>query len=819
MHSAVPRAFAHRRPLISTGAAWLLLAATPPGVCFEFATHAALTREAYLVSTFGLGLSVPCSVIRGVACRLGLDQKQDSLGDFYIDLSPTADVIRSSFPKSDKSFAARKIDNANERSAIKPELPSLPAWLMLGAIREDDVTYDAGDTENTPQDEPGGTFRRVYNHFYDPYNDRALTVAGIAPGTAAPDWAIDAPDEWALPDGSTIPTRGNHFSASAAREAMWRALTLKHAPYVGSVGTLGDLPFAPSEMIGTREALRTAYWATVFRALGDVVHLVQDMAQPQHTRNDAHAGLGCLMGGCAFGHKSYFEGYVEARARGARGFTLRERLFSSSDPNDVSEESVPDDLNYSQYPIPRFNSYRGFFSTGTRAASLTGQGLSNYSNQGFYSFGTAVDSVAAGSFASPPQSRTALIPALLPDGLVRNAANKTVSRGSLQLLLGPVTDSLQPTLTERSVPLASYSAFDQFMNPTARRQSTLTHYNYFHQARLLIPRAVAYSAGMLDYFFRGRMEISPPDEGVYAVVDQKTQGCRDTCGFDKIKLKLRNTTPNESLESGNLVAVAKYRRNRCYTSDLSGEPGGSAFSGYVACRNDEEEIAVSDVVGINSLPEDAEIGLTFRFPQRIPINASDVFLQVVFRGKLGSEDDAVVVETKDIGEPAFIGFANNTDYVYSFTDNQYHALPYGGYSAADERRSMKLRFGGPTTPVAAHLDLLTAGQHAQVAYLADKGASTVTYEFASLRYAAFSPLTFTLPTAEFESKATTSYYGSTLPVTKNRGVFRQTYIAGTLPADATVHPCPGTAGDFCTGATMTAPLAADPVSWTIDFNN
>ncbi|MEP7182645.1 MAG: hypothetical protein ABI886_10685 [Betaproteobacteria bacterium] len=799
------------------------LALPVPAACYEFITHAALTREAYLVSALGPAVGSPCSSTRDLVCTLGIDQLMGSLGEVYLDISATETNVRSAFPNSPPNsfpdFAANKIRDANIRSGFKPRLPAAAAWLMLGAIREDDVTYDAGDIENTPQDEPGGTFRRVYNHFYDPYNDVPLTVLSGRAGRTAPDWAIDTADDWTAPDGTVVPIRGNHFSTTRAREAMWRALTLKSVPYVGSVGTLGDLPFVPSEMIATREALRTAYWATVFRSLGDIVHLVQDMAQPQHTRNDAHAGLGCLGEDCAFGHKSYFEGYVEARARGASGFTLRERLYLQGPPNDILERVALDDLNYGGYPIPRFSSYRAYFSTATKSASPTGLGLANYSNQGFYSAGTVVDSFASSVFASPPFSRGALVMALIPEGTAINAAGSRLAKGSLKLLLGTVVDSLQPGMTERSVPLASFGAFDQFMKSVPDRQSTLTHYNYYHQARLLIPRAVAYSAGMLDYFFRGRMEISPPDEGVYAVVDQKAQGCRDTCGFDKLKLKLKNTTPNESLEAGNFVAVAKFRRNKCYTPNLAGEPGGNAFNGYAACRNDEEEIVVSDVVGIASLAESAEVGLTFKFPKRIPINASDVFLQVVFRGKLGSEDDAVVVETKDIGEPAFIGFANNTDYVYDFTDNRYHALPYGAYSAPDERRSMKLRFGGPTAPVAAHLDLLTAGQHAQMAYLADKGAPTVTYEFASLRYAAFSPLTFVLPTAEFESRASTSYYGSTLPVTKNRGVYRQTYIAGTLPADATLHPCPGTAGDYCTGATMTIPLAASPVSWTIDFNN
>ncbi|BCO30781.1 hypothetical protein TspCOW1_08840 [Thiohalobacter sp. COW1] len=52
--------------------------------------------------------------------------------------------------------------------------------------------------------------------------------------------------------------------------------------------------------------MRKAYWATTFRALGDVLHLIQDMAQPQHTRNDLH--------NTDYGHgERVYEKYTNAR--------------------------------------------------------------------------------------------------------------------------------------------------------------------------------------------------------------------------------------------------------------------------------------------------------------------------------------------------------------------------------------------------------------------------------------------------------------------------------------------------------------------------
>jgi hypothetical protein len=44
--------------------------------------------------------------------------------------------------------------------------------------------------------------------------------------------------------------------------------------------------------------------ALLFRTLGQVIHLVQDMAQPQHTRNDPHSG--CLGGFFGAGEHSWY---------------------------------------------------------------------------------------------------------------------------------------------------------------------------------------------------------------------------------------------------------------------------------------------------------------------------------------------------------------------------------------------------------------------------------------------------------------------------------------------------------------------------------
>ncbi len=637
-----------------------------PSWGYEFSTHAAMTREAF-VRWAGDATNLD------VLDRLGLTTKKDSLGTVYLSVSSVPQE-RLASPRDNPKFARDHLDAANNLSAFKPEFESIAGWLMLGAIREDDVPLDSGALENTPQDEPLGAFVRVFNHFYDPFFDRALFALGATRGSPAPDWAVLGLDK--------NDSHANQFAIIDARDAMWRALTLRE--YRSAAPALiSDLPFTPTQNIPSRESFRTVYWATTFRALGDAMHLLQDMSQPQHTRNDPHAGRGCIGQICFAGHASYYENYIDARATGAGSFRLRERFFESSTPTDIDEQVVPISLPYDGYPIVRFAQYRDFFSTGAHSASFVGTGLANYSNRGFYSAGTNI--LATAGYLRPPATADLFQRVIIPEGSVTNAEGKFVTKGALTLLVGSVADSAHPELPDGAVvKLSSLGAFDQYMHQSGG-QYTLNHYNYDDQARLLVPRAVAYSAGLIDFFFRGKMEISLPDEGVYGILDhskfappsEQTNPLLDFKGFNKIRLRLKNTTEDitppqeqavmQQMSGGTLVAVLKFRRNLCYVDSLDNEI--TEVSQAIACRAATEEIVVSDPLTNRSLPfgdvlEPKGPELTFVFQKELPINAWDVVLQVVYRGRLGSEDDAVAVASKDISEPTFATIYNDTDFVF-----------------------------------------------------------------------------------------------------------------------------------------------------------
>lgn len=185
---------------------------------------------------------------------------------------------------------------------------------------------------------PFGSPFRVRHHFYDPLHDRALTVAGVAAGEKSPDWALED-------KGSLFLQR---FSYADAREAFYQALTAKS------------------------EDDRKQQFGKTFQTLGHVIHHIQDMAQPQHVRNDIHPPLG--------NHKSLYEDYTNKSE-------VRKRLFQSIGSPGVLDRYPPvnakDDVNF-------LKTARSFWHTQTKNPAA-GLGIAEFTNVNFVSAGTNFD--------------------------------------------------------------------------------------------------------------------------------------------------------------------------------------------------------------------------------------------------------------------------------------------------------------------------------------------------------------------------------------------------------------------------------------------
>jgi hypothetical protein len=205
---------------------------------------------------------------------------------------------------------------------------------------------------------------------------------------------------------------------------------------------------------------------------------------------------------------------------------------------------------------------------------------------------------------------------------------------------------------EQNAKMTTYSLFDQDLKKKGENPAfTLNDRNYAAAANILLKRAVGYSAGLLNYFFRGSIDISLPPTGVYAQTNDTNRG------FTGVTLLARNTTPNnEEMNDGSIELVVKYR--------LSLE---DPFKNYPEDYDFQAEPQFSYVVepnanGVRSIPRDNFVELTFDLSNNpIPLYAIDVYLQLVYRGRLGSEGDAVAVGSKDISEPTPVDLVNDMD--------------------------------------------------------------------------------------------------------------------------------------------------------------
>jgi hypothetical protein len=246
-------------------------------IAFDVNTHAAMTAEAIRQSVI-TGSPNTSALFK----RFGLIDKDYAIGTYYIDIGSLVKRNTTPFEREIMDDVRR----ANQNILIVPTAESIPGWILRGAIREDDNSLET-PSGTLQGDEPGGVFDRVFGHFHDPVRNRGLTVLGNTLGPVATDWATKKD---AILNGIGFGGRKNYYNLPSAREAMWRALTLKS----WDNGVLGDDVEPSNWTPPNKEALRNAYWATMFRSVGDVVHIVQDMGQPQHTRNDAHGGLACI---------------------------------------------------------------------------------------------------------------------------------------------------------------------------------------------------------------------------------------------------------------------------------------------------------------------------------------------------------------------------------------------------------------------------------------------------------------------------------------------------------------------------------------------
>lgn len=371
---------------------------------YETDTHAYITAAAWRQSVLGPSFTAP----NDVWVRLGLERRESStlfrpalpiqlrpLDDQYLDVGPIGMAFeRSALPyEAQKMAAAQAILRASDaRLAPLLEPLSLSGWLMRGAIREDDLAAEYYGDGDRPDIDPHGEITRVFNHFFDPISNTPLCP--FASCAKSINWALGLEDALA-PSFAPHLNRRNHFSWLDARRFMYAALTTKRS---------AGLQSSANRVAGELESRKREFaWATAFKSLGHVLHLLEDAASPQHVRNDRHNhqcdGFASNFN-TSIGRRTY-EPYINYRLGGVPFASYlptceRERwvnFFSTNRP-------TPQQLNTQTYAAPSFAIPIRFFTTRHEQPNIDQRrGVADYANRNFFTEGTLPD--AGVSFTRP----------------------------------------------------------------------------------------------------------------------------------------------------------------------------------------------------------------------------------------------------------------------------------------------------------------------------------------------------------------------------------------------------------------------------------
>ena len=404
-------------------------------------------------------------------------------------------------------------------------------WIAEGAIREDDFQEHpvlAGFGCPQPAN-PRSDIDRPVNHFFDVQRGGGgLTLVGFP----AQDWALGVQGRGSNPDQ-------NQFSVRDARLYQLRSLT-----------------------DSSREE-RERHTASLFRSLGQVIHVLQDMAQPQHTRNDGHLGCENALLRFIAGETSWYEAYVETRA-------LNQRYRSRPESSRA--------LLLTGYDTVVFAAYQDYWT------NPNGSGLAEYSSRNFFSAGTNLGTFSlfgpCGGLAHPACDARGYVTEDFELTLPTVGGEPTAGR--VRFLVRDIVDPR----TGRVIPnvrVSSRSLWDQHLELSGQSPKfSLNTYNYDAMADILIPRAVGYSAGFLDYFFRGRLDgdvvIDPDDPNPDAVRFSGINASPEALGGGVLQLYGENAagirTPLVALDAD--VAV-------------SAEPGAAVRSARFTATGDAEK--------------------------------------------------------------------------------------------------------------------------------------------------------------------------------------------------------------------------------------
>jgi len=434
---------------------------------------------------------------------------------------------------------------------------------------------------------------RAYNHFHDPLKDwdNAGLDNAILNGLYRGHYWRNPISAilWGLDSGR------QDFSQNTTGDWSWEKTREYYYIYLTGKDFEGNI-------VASTKDEREANFADCFRALGQVMHLLQDMSVPLHTRNDVHIlpifGL--------VGPKT-FETYT-LKNKGSLD-------YSSHPPNPILLTDPQPESNYSNMvPISGLfdrNQYNG----GSIPSDNNFIGLAEYSNANFLT----EDTMWTYQHPSLSDTNYASIDWLNPE-TIDSEDGKTDNRIYIKKTQGEQIDHFAAI---DYFTLEYYEHLDIIYSPFLLDEECWKEY-----ASKLIPRAVGYSARLLNYFFRGEIDMVPDEENGDGYI-------------------IKNNSDE----------------------DLEG-----TFSLYYDNESDERiQIENGDFPLEISIPaNNKSSNINFSIPDN-PKEPGKYIL--VFKGKLGNEEDAVVGKIVDINPYLLVTIDGGTDraicFVWNIMENEY----------------------------------------------------------------------------------------------------------------------------------------------------
>lgn len=313
---------------------------------------------------------------------------------------------------------------------------------------------DGGYYEDKPPD--GVAYRRSINHFHDPLLDQGYKgpwyTFGFLSGLSSTEWML-------LPQDTQSPY--GFYSWHDVREYYYKALT------------------------ASEQDTRNTYFAETFRGLGQLMHLIQDVSVPAHTRNDFHVLYN-------------YEKWVKVNEDGI--FKHNPIFFNGTINNVVSFVDT--------------NQYNG---TNPGITTSTTIGLSEYTNANFFS----EDTINASNFSNPMFTEDTQI---VERAFINTLWDETYPRHYYLKACCGETNNGQGYLLSAVDFLDYYRREYPYLSSLLSEIPVLDDNVYEDYASLLLPRAIGYSAGLMEYFFRGEMEFSHiPNSGKITVTNRSPE--------------------------------------------------------------------------------------------------------------------------------------------------------------------------------------------------------------------------------------------------------------------------------------------------------